>query len=236
MSRRPIQDCYHPWTWLNVDARGLVKPCCHATLPLGNINEMDFEEIWNGDPMVRLRGAIHEGHIDPICRNAACSYVTDTELAFGELAYIFRCKLDQAYSFATTESGTRFCSSGWSAPESWGTWSDGPRAVLALDLETVPSRDLAVHVFCRGVGSPDHPPPAISIGMDGRQLARWEFSSIDSFMWKSATLPASAFHRPNFELVFDIDQPLSPSSWDAGDGRQLGIGLSTLKLSAAAVP
>ena len=34
-----VKDCDYPWTWMMVTADGAVKPCCFASLPLGNLHD-----------------------------------------------------------------------------------------------------------------------------------------------------------------------------------------------------
>ena len=50
--------CILPWIHFNVETDGNVYPCCEADQrlePLGNINEMKFDDIWNGDRYLKLR-------------------------------------------------------------------------------------------------------------------------------------------------------------------------------------
>jgi radical SAM protein with 4Fe4S-binding SPASM domain len=234
MTRRPIQDCAHPWTWLDIDARGNVKPCCHATKVLGNINQNNLEEVWNGEQMMRLRGAIHEGYVDPICRHAACTYVRDTEAAFGSDSYYFpTCELGKEYNLFRGEVGANFCAFGWADPEPWGVWTDGKTAVLNLDVQAVPSADLELKVLCFAVGTADHAPPSVVLEANGRQIDRWRFShpeNVGVLSWKTATVPVDAFNGSRLELYLHIEHPLCPLIWGGGDGRQLGIGVATLSL------
>jgi radical SAM protein with 4Fe4S-binding SPASM domain len=235
MNRRPIQDCYFPWAWLNIDARGNVKPCCHATLTVGNINQQSVEEIWNGELMARLRGAIHDGYIDPICRHSACSFVQATEAAFGAHAYdTSPCLLDTEYSLANGQTGARFCSSGWADPEAWGVWSAGHKAILTLDMPPE-SSPLTLKVLCRGIGNHDHQPPDVILEVDGRPLDLWRFrypEEVETFGWKMVAVPAREFDGSPLKLCFRIERPLSPTLWNGGDGRQLGIAISALIVSS----
>ena len=178
--------------------------------------------------MVRLRTSISDGYIDPICRSAACGFVRDTERLFGSDAY-FRCDLDKEYGLQTGGI-THICSSGWSYPEYWGVWSDGDRAKLELELRERPSTDIRLHMHCRGVGCDGYRSPTVRIRANGSDLECWE---IDQFAWRSVTIPAHIFSDSRLEISFLIDGPLSPSLWGSPDVRQLGIGISTLKLTRA---
>jgi hypothetical protein len=232
MTRRPIQDCKFPWSWLVVDARGEARPCCHTPVAVGNITRQTMAEIWEGPVMVRLRTSISDGYIDPICRNAACGFVRDTERLYGSDAY-FRYDLDKEYGLQAGEI-THICSSGWSYPEYWGVWSDGDRAKLELDLREKPSTDIRLYIHCRSVGHDGYRSPIVRIQVNGSDLGCWEFNCVaatDQLSWRSVTIPARIFADSRLQISFLIDGPLSPSLWGALDVRQLGIGISTLKLT-----
>jgi radical SAM protein with 4Fe4S-binding SPASM domain len=54
---------------------GAVRPCCHATAPVGNLRDSGFAEIWNGKEMQDLRRDIIADRINNVCRDAACKFV-----------------------------------------------------------------------------------------------------------------------------------------------------------------
>jgi len=232
MTHRSIQDCSYPWHWLHIDSHGFVRPCCHASANVGNIHEQSLDEIWNGDLLVRLRGAIRDGHIDPICRHAACPFVQDTEAAFGPDAYRFPCKLNKEYIVSDVGSGRNFCSAGWSTPEYWGAWSDGERATLDLFMDKSESADLILRVLCRCIGHENYPPPKIQIEVNGHKLDQWQFrypeETEEAAVWKAMTIPADIASGPNLEICFIVEKPVSPVLWGGKDVRQLGIGISAL--------
>ena len=59
--------CLMPWIHYHVSDNGKVKACCIANIPLGNVNENSFEEIWNGEPIQELRTKFIKGEIDKRC-------------------------------------------------------------------------------------------------------------------------------------------------------------------------
>ena len=83
-----VKDCSYPWTWMMVTADGAVKPCCFSSMPMGNLNDSSAEDVWNGSAAIELRRYIKADKIHPICANAPCKYVQNTELlqkqAFGK--------------------------------------------------------------------------------------------------------------------------------------------------------
>jgi MoaA/NifB/PqqE/SkfB family radical SAM enzyme len=65
------RDCLDPWTYVEVDANGDVKPCC-ARGGVGNLRQGDLNEILNGEPIRRLRSDLLGGTPDPEC--ARCRF------------------------------------------------------------------------------------------------------------------------------------------------------------------
>ena len=63
-----------------VTADGAVKPCCFSSMPMGNLNDSSAEDVWNGSAAIELRRYIKADKIHPICANAPCKYVQNTEL------------------------------------------------------------------------------------------------------------------------------------------------------------
>ena len=47
--------CRLPWENLIIDTDGRVRFCCHSKQALGNLEEIDFSEIWNGEPAQSIR-------------------------------------------------------------------------------------------------------------------------------------------------------------------------------------
>ena len=58
--------CMHPFTGLATREDGAIMACCRSH-PVGNIQDNTLEEIWNGEPMQRIRRQVLNGE-----RPAAC--------------------------------------------------------------------------------------------------------------------------------------------------------------------
>ena len=59
-----------------IDRHGIVAPCCYATqgqLSLGNLNELDFDQIWNGSSAQDLRRGMLTGDVPTHC--SSCRYI-----------------------------------------------------------------------------------------------------------------------------------------------------------------
>lgn len=56
-----------PWIHLHVGNEGYVKACCVANINYGNINTQSLDEIWNGEPINKLREQFKQGIPDNRC-------------------------------------------------------------------------------------------------------------------------------------------------------------------------
>lgn len=71
-----LKDCRWPWNRLYISNNGDVKPCCYATLPIGNIaSGVSPTQIWNGREMASLRESIKNNKMHSVCVGASCAFV-----------------------------------------------------------------------------------------------------------------------------------------------------------------
>lgn len=56
-----------PWIHFHVGNKGVVKACCVANIPLGNINDSSLEDIWEGEKINILREKFAAGELDKRC-------------------------------------------------------------------------------------------------------------------------------------------------------------------------
>jgi len=61
--------CKNPWENLIIDLNGDVRLCCHSNRVIGNLNSCDFENIWNGLILRRIRKYILNNKLSEECRN-----------------------------------------------------------------------------------------------------------------------------------------------------------------------
>jgi len=59
--------CLSPWMVAYVLPDGSVKPCLSLGYEMGNLKEDSFQEIWNGDRVVRFRRLLKERGYFPVC-------------------------------------------------------------------------------------------------------------------------------------------------------------------------
>lgn len=70
----PRKYCQYPSQRLIITSRGLAYPCCldlHETMHVGDVNKQTILEIWNGDPLKKLRAALRTNRTDqmtPTCQ------------------------------------------------------------------------------------------------------------------------------------------------------------------------
>jgi hypothetical protein len=56
-----------PWIHFHSGDNGIVKACCVANIPYGNINDQSLPEIWEGEPINKIREKFLKGEIDKRC-------------------------------------------------------------------------------------------------------------------------------------------------------------------------
>lgn len=73
---RPPVVCDKPWTSVTVLWDGRVVPCCFdydGLETLGDLGQQSLDEIWRGEPLVRLRDAHRRGALEDIPLCASCT-------------------------------------------------------------------------------------------------------------------------------------------------------------------
>jgi MoaA/NifB/PqqE/SkfB family radical SAM enzyme len=70
--RTLIEKCHYPWYFLLVDTDGDCRPCCWTGVSYGNLNKVDFDQIWNGDRATGMRRDFLNNHIPKGCQNKYC--------------------------------------------------------------------------------------------------------------------------------------------------------------------
>lgn len=66
-NRQKSDACLMPWIHLHVGNEGVVKACCVANIPFGNINDDSLTKIWNSQAIRTLRNKFRRGEKDNRC-------------------------------------------------------------------------------------------------------------------------------------------------------------------------
>lgn len=70
--RTLVEKCHYPWYFLLIDTDGDVRPCCWAGTSWGNLNNLPFDEIWNGSDAQTMRQRFLNNDIPESCRGKHC--------------------------------------------------------------------------------------------------------------------------------------------------------------------
>jgi len=146
--------------------------------------------------------------------------------------------VNEQLDFDAQGNGQRFLASGWSLPESEGTWSDARRADIRLPLsEAIDEDDLELHLTLRPFLSEDSDPPLrsqqVTVLVNSVPTTRWDVTELEDY---SVTIDAD-IHVGSDELQLELilHDATSPAALLLSeDLRQLGVQLQQLRLSHGA--
>lgn len=71
-ARPLVEKCFDPWFNVLIDTDGDVRPCCWTGVSWGNLNKLEFDEVWNGPAAVGMRRAFLQNLIPAGCRDKHC--------------------------------------------------------------------------------------------------------------------------------------------------------------------
>lgn len=141
--------------------------------------------------------------------------------------------LVQFEAFNAMSDGPRLMLKGWAKPEHWGTWTDGPRAVLNVSLHRKPATD--VRVFLKGIIYPRDTsiPQAIEVLVNDKPVTVIERNHGSDLYGGNFDIPRSvAMTRTPMTIEFVVKNPMSPLSLGTSDDtRKLGLGLESIELA-----
>ncbi|MBI3736248.1 SPASM domain-containing protein [Candidatus Sumerlaeota bacterium] len=67
-----VEKCHYPWYFMLIDTDGDVRPCCWAGTSWGNLNQLSFDEVWNGEGARTMRQKFLNNDIPQSCRGKHC--------------------------------------------------------------------------------------------------------------------------------------------------------------------
>jgi hypothetical protein len=135
-------------------------------------------------------------------------------------------------SFTQGGDGDPALRTGWSPPEPWGTWSEGPAASLRLklpvDAGSTGALDAQVAAFLGTSGKPQ----VIEVIVDGAPVATWMLTDAEP-SWHRIPLPSDTVRNGGTVTIsFHIPTARSPASEGmSADNRLLGLGLVAIRIA-----
>jgi len=149
-------------------------------------------------------------------------------------------KLGDTIRFSSESHPMVFYSLGWAKPETWGTWTLGKDARLAMQLDgSPPSGDVELSAIVQAYVIEEHPELDVEVIVNGEQVDQWEFVYGESAGGgRKAVVPADLVAKQNpLEIVFKIPDAKSPAELGvSSDGRVLGLGMHELRLDNISSP
>ena len=134
--------------------------------------------------------------------------------------------------FAHGRSGTNYLLDGWSEPEPWGVWSDGPEASIKVPINGNAKEINTISLEVNALVGPQHQEQPVDLWLDGEKVQSFCLRSrSDNLM--EIQIPEAAQKigamRGYHLLRFSILNPARPADIEMGpDFRNLGIGLKAL--------
>jgi putative flippase GtrA len=127
-------------------------------------------------------------------------------------------------------AGLAYLAEGWSHPEPWGIWSDGPKATIALPASS--ERGTSVLIEANPLLGPTHPKQDVEVLVNGVPAAKATLTA-DSKQEFEVQIPKSALEEPGADQLIKLEFrfPDAARPKDIGineDTRMLAIGLLSL--------
>lgn len=125
---------------------------------------------------------------------------------------------------------------GWSRPETWGAWSNGPQAQLILPLKPgLQGKPLRVEIIGVAFVTAESPDRNVQVWVNDRQITSWHFEYPANEYAYTVDIPAD-LTSSNDPVIIDLrtENPVSPYSLGLSpDARALGVGVSSVRIVRA---
>ncbi len=148
--------------------------------------------------------------------------------------------LGHAAAFTSAGNWNNWLLDGWSAPETWGTWSLGTRAALAIDPRQLPSVEgnLRLHFDANAFVTPAHPRQRIDVLLDGARVGSYVVDYPQAGLTFDVVVPADDLESTRkIRIDFDLPDATSPKALGiSGDPRIIALGLKSVTAELAPAP
>jgi hypothetical protein len=143
-------------------------------------------------------------------------------------------RLREEVVFHRDGRGSGFLVQGWSHPESWGVWSDGPVARLRFRLSPRPAGKVVLRIQLQAFVPVQSSAREVDVSIANRPIDRWRFDSGNHSGERRLVADQEMINSDGtLEIGFHILKPESPSQFGlSNDARKLGIGLVSLIVEA----
>jgi len=136
--------------------------------------------------------------------------------------------------FAQGRSGTYYLLDGWSKPESWGVWSDGPEASIKVPINGNAKEINTISLEVNALVGPQHQEQPVDLWLDGEKVQSFCLKAYSDNLMEiqiPEVAQKTGAMRGYHLLRFSILNPARPVDIGMGlDSRNLGIGLKALVL------
>ena len=143
--------------------------------------------------------------------------------------------LAQVQKFDQTGPWNNLLVNGWAAPESWGTWSLGQHAELAINPRQLPdaAHGLRLHFDTHTFVTSSHPQQRIEVSLNGADVGHYEATYPNSVIGIDLDIPENALmSSKEIRIGFTFPDAVSPQSVGAGaDERILALGLEAVTVT-----
>jgi hypothetical protein len=147
-------------------------------------------------------------------------------------------RIGEAVKFSIGGTSEAYAGKGWSLPEAWGRWTDGPVARLDLLLEPALPADLELSARILPYTQKSHPIQRVVVVVNGETVDQWTFLFGEKTATRHAGVPARvAALRTPVQVQFLLPDAIAPERLGLSeDDRRLGIGVIELSIDAASSP
>lgn len=141
--------------------------------------------------------------------------------------------LGQRILLKKSSHGAAYLGRGWSSPESWGVWSDGPRATMVIPFSSK-KRPTSLVLDVKSFVTSAHPEQDVIFLINNERVAEITLNQYET-QTIQLPIPQSAYDTPSarnvLRLEFRLPDAASPKELGlSGDTRKLAIGLVAFTL------
>jgi hypothetical protein len=141
---------------------------------------------------------------------------------------------EERIEFAQGRSGTNYLLDGWSEPEPWGVWSDGPEASIKVPINGNAKEINTISLEVNALVGPQHQEQPVDLWLDGEKVQSFCLKAYSDNLMEiqiPEVAQKTGAMRGYHLLRFSILNPARPVDIGMGlDSRNLGIGLKALVL------